>query len=135
MVGVTNVWTFALGAVLIILMPGPNSLYVLTTASRYGIRAGYRGACGVFLGDIVLMSLSAAGVASLIRAQPLALTVVKYAGAGYLAFIGLRMVLIFFGTLLAAQFHRRRKLAAGVTTGAGTLFMGFGAKLATASLG
>lgn len=42
--------------------------------------------------------------------------------------------LIFGGTFLAAHFRRRRKLAAGLTTGVGALFLGFGAKLATATL-
>ena len=42
--------------------------------------------------------------------------------------------LIFGGKFLAGQFRRRRKLAAGVTTGVGALFVGFGIKLATASI-
>ena len=43
-------------------------------------------------------------------------------------------VLIFGGTFLAAQFRRRRRLSAGMTSTVGALFLGFGAKLATASL-
>lgn len=42
-------------------------------------------------------------------------------------------VLIFSGTCLAAQFRRRRRLSAGLTTGAGAVFLGFAAKLATTS--
>lgn len=42
-------------------------------------------------------------------------------------------VLIFSGTYLAAQFRRRRNLSAGLTTGAGAVFLGFAAKLATTS--
>lgn len=42
--------------------------------------------------------------------------------------------LIFGGTFLASHFRRRRKLAAGLTSGVGALFLGFGAKLATATL-
>lgn len=42
--------------------------------------------------------------------------------------------LIFAGTFLAAQFRQRRRLAAGATTGVGMLFLGFGIKLATASV-
>jgi leucine efflux protein len=42
--------------------------------------------------------------------------------------------LIFSGQLLAGQFRRRRRLAAGVSTGVGALFVGFGIKLATASI-
>jgi leucine efflux protein len=92
MLGITNVWTYLVGTVAIILLPGPNSMYVLSVAARRGVRAGYAGACGVFIGDAVLMMLSAAGVASLLRAEPALFMVVKYAGAGYLCWIGFGML-------------------------------------------
>jgi leucine efflux protein len=44
-------------------------------------------------------------------------------------------LLIFSGTFLASQFRRRRRLAAGLTAGVGAVFVGFGVRLATASLG
>jgi leucine efflux protein len=92
MLGITNVWTYLIGTVAIILLPGPNSMYVLSVAARRGVRAGYAGACGVFIGDAVLMTLSAAGVASLLRAEPALFMIVKYAGAGYLCWIGFGML-------------------------------------------
>jgi leucine efflux protein len=92
MLGITDIWTYLLGTVIIILLPGPNSMYVLSIAARRGIRPGYAAACGVFLGDAVIMLLSAAGVASLLRAQPVLFSIVKYAGAGYLCWIALGMV-------------------------------------------
>lgn len=210
--GITDIWTYVLGAFFIILLPGPNSLYVLSYAAQRGVREGYRAAAGVFVGDTVLMVLAAAGAASLLRSNPALFTIVKYAGAGYLAWIGVQMIrgaisawrapaaepaaspveprpfskaltisllnpkailffvsffiqfvdpnygspalsflilgtiiqifsmlylsaLIFGGTFLAAQFRSRRKLSATLTSGVGALFVGFGAKLATASLG
>jgi leucine efflux protein len=90
--GITNVWTYLIGTVAIILLPGPNSMYVLSVAARRGVRYGYAAACGVFIGDAVLMTLSAAGVASLLRAEPALFMVVKYAGAGYLCWIGFGML-------------------------------------------
>lgn len=90
--GITDIWTYVVGAFFIILLPGPNSLYVLTTAAQRGIRQGYRGVMGVFLGDTVLMVLAAAGVASLLKSTPILFNVVKYAGAGYLAWIGFQML-------------------------------------------
>ncbi len=66
-----------LGTVAIVLLPGPNSIFVLTVAGRFGVRAGYRAAAGVWLGDSVLMTLSAAGVASLLQAYPALFLVVK----------------------------------------------------------
>lgn len=90
--GITDFWTFLLGTIFIVLLPGPNSLYVLSVAAQRGVRDGYRGACGVFLGDLILMVLSAGGVASLLKASPALFFVVKYAGAAYLGWIGLQML-------------------------------------------
>ncbi|MFM1980840.1 MAG: hypothetical protein RLZ68_2105, partial [Pseudomonadota bacterium] len=42
--GVTDIWTYALGALGIILLPGPNSLFVLSVATARGIKAGWQGA-------------------------------------------------------------------------------------------
>jgi leucine efflux protein len=110
--GITNIWAYLLGTVAIILLPGPNSMYVLSTAARLGVRSGYAGAVGVFIGDAALMTLSAAGVASLLRAQPALFTIVKYAGAGYLCWIG-------FGMLRRAWRGRRSAATAGPAGGTG----------------
>jgi leucine efflux protein len=90
--GVTDLWTYVVGAIGIILLPGPNSLYVLSVATARGVRAGYQGACGVFVGDVILLSLTALGAASLLRANPAVFLVVKYAGAGYLSWVGLNLI-------------------------------------------
>ncbi|NDZ77168.1 leucine efflux protein LeuE [Streptomyces sp. SID10853] len=92
MLGVTDLPTYLAGLALIILLPGPNSLYVLSVAARRGVRTGYTAAAGVFCGDTVLMTLSAAGVASLLQANPLLFGLVKYAGAGYLTYLAFGMV-------------------------------------------
>ena len=211
--GITDLMTFVLGTIFIVLLPGPNSLYVMTVASRFGVAAGYRGAAGIFIGDLILMVLAATGVASLFQANPALFIALKYAGATYLVFLGVGLLrtavarwrgmeekiaehadigpgrpfqvalaislmnpkailfyvsffiqfvypgyaypalsflilgsvvqalsmlylsaLIFGGTFLAEAFRRRRKLAASATGGIGSLFIGFGAKLAGAGL-
>ena len=86
--GVTDLPTFILGTLFIVLLPGPNSLYVMTVASRHGRAAGYGGAAGIFVGDAVLMTLAATGVASLFQTHPALFLALKYAGAGYLAWLG-----------------------------------------------
>ncbi|MDG4808473.1 leucine efflux protein LeuE [Micromonospora sp. WMMD1120] len=91
--GITDIWTYVLGTVAIILLPGPNSLFVLSTAAKRGVATGYRAAGGVFVGDGVLMILSAAGVASLLKAYPPLFLVIKYAGAAYLGYVGVTMLL------------------------------------------
>ena len=215
--GVTDLATYILGTIFIVLLPGPNSVYVMSIASRLGVAAGYRGACGIFVGDTILMILSATGAASVLKTTPALFMVLKYAGAAYLAWVGLGLLraaltrwrnkaagataeteqapldaahpfrsalvislmnpkailffvsffiqfvdpgyaypalsfailgtivqvcsaaylsaLIFGGAHLAAQFRRRRRLSAAATGGVGGLFIGFGAKLASATLG
>lgn len=215
--GIPDLTTFVIGTIFIVLLPGPNSLYVIALASRRGIAAGYRGACGIFAGDAVLMLLSATGAASLLRSTPALFWVIKLAGAAYLAWIGFCLLrdglhnwreraggerqtestlrlddarpfrkallislmnpkailffvsffvqfvdpgyahpelsflilggivqvcsalylsaLIFGGAGLARHFRARRRLSATATGSVGSLFIGFGAKLASATLG
>lgn len=90
--GITDIATFIAGTIFIVLLPGPNSLYVMSVASRWGVAAGYRGACGIFVGDALLMLLSATGAASLLQTNPLLFMVVKYAGALYLAWMGIGLL-------------------------------------------
>jgi leucine efflux protein len=92
MFGVIDLPTYLAGLVLIVLLPGPNSLYVLSVAARQGVRAGYTAAAGVWCGDTVLMTLSAAGVASLLKANAVLFGIVKYAGAGYLTWLAIGML-------------------------------------------
>lgn len=90
--GVTDLWTYVIGALGIILLPGPNSLFVLSVATARGVKAGYQGAMGVFVGDIVLLICTALGAASLLRSNPALFLVVKYTGAVYLAWVGLNLI-------------------------------------------
>ena len=90
--GITDITTFVLGTIFIVLLPGPNSLYVMTVASRWGVAAGYRGACGIFLGDLILMILSATGAASLLQATPALFLGLRYAGAAYLVWLGIGLL-------------------------------------------
>ncbi|GAA2321538.1 leucine efflux protein LeuE [Streptomyces kunmingensis] len=92
MLGVIDLPTYLAGTVLIVLLPGPNSLYVLSVAARRGVRTGYKAAAGVWCGDTVLMTLSAAGVASLLQANAVLFGIVKYAGAGYLTWLAVGML-------------------------------------------
>ncbi|MFI2262926.1 leucine efflux protein LeuE [Streptomyces tubercidicus] len=92
MLGITDLSTYLVGLALIILLPGPNSLYVVSVAARRGPRVAYRAAAGVLCGDTVLMTLSAGGVASLLQTTPVLFAVVKFAGAGYLTWLAVGML-------------------------------------------
>ncbi|MFE4520402.1 leucine efflux protein LeuE [Kitasatospora sp. NPDC056783] len=109
MLGVNDLATYVLGALVIVLLPGPNSLYVLSVAARKGVRTGYRAAAGVFVGDLTLISLTSLGAASLLKANPAVFAVVKFGGAAYLLWIG-------YGMLRAArELWRERRAAADPT--------------------
>lgn len=90
--GIVNLWTYVAGVVFIILLPGPNSLFVLATGASRGVRAGYSAAFGVFLGDSILMTLTAAGAASVLRLLPMLFLVFKVAGALYLCYLGAHLL-------------------------------------------
>lgn len=92
MFGVDHYATYVLGALLIVLLPGPNSMYVLSVAARKGVRTGYRAAVGVFTGDTTLIVLTSLGAATLLRTTPLVFDAVKALGACYLVFIGWKML-------------------------------------------
>ena len=90
--GITDLTTFVLGTIFIVLLPGPNSVFVLSTASMQGVGAGYRAAAGVFVGDAILMLLASVGAASVLYANPTLFMVLKYAGAAYLTWIGIGLL-------------------------------------------
>lgn len=91
-IGVVDVGTYALGSLLIVLCPGPNSIFVLKTGISSGPRVALSGACGVFLGDTVLMLGTYLGVAAVIAANPGIFFAVKLAGAVYLAYLASRVL-------------------------------------------
>lgn len=83
---------FTLSAALIVLLPGPNSLFVATTAAKVSRRAGWRAALGVFLGDAVLMVLAVLGAGTLLAGGSAFFRVLTLAGGGYLAWLGAGLV-------------------------------------------
>ncbi len=92
MFGITDLGVFVAGTVAIVLLPGPNSLYVLTVATRAGLRMGYAGALGIVTGDLVLMLLTIFGAASVLNAYPHVFHAIKWAGAAYLGWLGLKLL-------------------------------------------
>ena len=77
MFGITDIVTYILGTIFIVILPGPNSLYVMSIASRFGIKTGYIGALGVFTGDLILILCTVLGAASLLHAFPWLFIILK----------------------------------------------------------
>lgn len=93
MLGITDLTTFVIGTIAVVLLPGPNSMYVLTTAAQKGVRRGYMAASGVFVGDSILMLLAVLGAATVFKTAPQVFSVLKLAGGAYLTFLGFKMLL------------------------------------------
>ncbi|HEX5698034.1 MAG TPA: leucine efflux protein LeuE [Rhodoferax sp.] len=113
--GVTDIWTYVIGAFGIILLPGPNSLYVLSVATARGVRAGFQGAYGVFVGDTILLLCTALGAAGVLRTYPAMFMVVKYVGAAYLAWVGFNLL-----RAALAGLRARPEALTAVVTASGT---------------
>lgn len=91
--GITNITAYLIGTVAIILLPGPNSMYVLATAAQQGIKRGYAGAAGVFVGDTIIMVAAVIGAATILREAPQVFVALKIAGALYLSYLGINMLI------------------------------------------
>ncbi|MCU7239099.1 LysE family transporter [Pseudomonas peradeniyensis] len=93
MLGVTDYGAFVIAFLILLAIPGPGNFALITATGKGGIKGGLAATFGVILGDQVLMWLAVAGVATLLAAYPAAFHVVQWAGAAYLAWLGLRMLL------------------------------------------
>jgi len=83
---------FAIVAFIGIATPGPTVLLALTNGSRYGLRRALPGMAGAMLSDIVLIGAVALGLGALLAASEFWFSVVKWLGAGYLAFLGVMLL-------------------------------------------
>lgn len=93
MFGIADFGAFCVAVLVFLALPGPGSFALLTSTGKGGLRAGAAATLGVIVGDQVLMWLAVAGVAALLAAHPAWFRAVQYAGAVYLAWIGLRLLL------------------------------------------
>ena len=84
--------TFLVAALMLNIAPGPDMLYVIGRSVGQGRRAGIVSALGVFVGCWVHILAAAFGIAALLRSSPMAFNLVRYAGAGYLVYLGIRML-------------------------------------------
>ena len=84
---------FLTAALLLAIAPGPGMLYVLARSLAGGKREGVLSALGTFAGGIVHVLAAALGVSIILAKSALAFAAVKYAGAAYLCFLGVRMIL------------------------------------------
>ena len=91
--GIRDYWAFIVAVVVFLAIPGPGNLAIITSTSKGRIWGGLAATFGVIAGDQVLMWAAVAGVAAVLAANPAVFSVVQYAGAAYLAYLGAKMIL------------------------------------------
>jgi len=92
MFGVADYWAFVVAIIVFLAIPGVGNLAIITSTSKGRIVGGLAATLGVIVGDQVLMWLAVAGVAALLTAHPAVFGLVQYAGAIYLAWLGVLMM-------------------------------------------
>lgn len=89
----SNLLLFSAMDLVLCLTPGPAVLLVMSQAMRRGFGPSLRGAGGILAGNTIYFALSATGLGALLIASKTVFQGLKWAGAAYLVFIGLRMIL------------------------------------------
>jgi threonine/homoserine/homoserine lactone efflux protein len=84
---------FGIAALVLLLTPGPAVLYIVTRSVDQGRRAGLVSVAGVHVGTLAHILAAAAGISALLAASATAFGIVKYLGAAYLVYIGVRRLL------------------------------------------
>ncbi|UWQ94778.1 LysE family translocator [Rhodobacteraceae bacterium M385] len=93
--------TFVAATTVLLLIPGPTILLVLSYAISQGRRVAVSTAAGVAVGDLVAMTASLAGLGAVVLASATLFTVLKWAGAVYLVYLGIKMIVSARGADLA----------------------------------
>jgi len=83
---------FVIAALVLLLTPGPAVLYIVTRSVDQGRRAGLVSVLGVHAGTLVHVGAAAAGLSAVLAASATAFSVVKYLGAAYLVYLGIRQL-------------------------------------------
>src|SRR5438094_640437 len=88
-----NFWLFALASFMLNITPGNDMLYVISRSSGQGIKAGIVSALGITCGCLVHLIAAVAGLSAIIAQSAIAFNVVKYLGAAYLIYLGIKTLI------------------------------------------
>ena len=92
MFGISDYGAFVAAFVLLLFLPGPGNLALITSTSQGGMRGGLASVLGLLLGDQVLLWMTVAGVSALLQSYPHLFMALQWVGAAYLAWLGAKMV-------------------------------------------
>ena len=93
MLGIHHYWLFIATAIVLVLTPGQDTFFILGRSLASGRSAGIAAALGITCGSIIHTLLAALGLSALLATSPYAFMAVKFAGAAYLLYIGVRALL------------------------------------------
>jgi Putative threonine efflux protein len=88
--GIINLPLYLISSLLIVIAPGPDFIYVLTRGVSQGEKSGVLSALGISVGLLVHTLLAALGLSAIVRISLTAYNIIKYAGAAYLIYLGLK---------------------------------------------
>src|SRR5262245_60996042 len=103
MLGIHHYWLLITTAIILILTPGQDTFFILGRSLSSGRAAGVAAVLGNTAGGIVHTCLAALGLSALLATSPYAFMAVKFAGAAYLVYLGVRMLLSRANALAAAD--------------------------------
>jgi threonine/homoserine/homoserine lactone efflux protein len=90
MLGIHHYWLFIATAIILVITPGQDTFFILGRSLSGGRSAGIAAALGITAGSVLHTFAAALGLSALLAASPQAFMVVKFAGAAYLIYIGIR---------------------------------------------
>ena len=90
--GAANLWLFVSAALVLLVVPGPAVLYIFARSVEQGRGAGLVSILGIHTATLVHVAAAAFGLSALLASSALAFSVVKYAGAAYLIWLGLKKI-------------------------------------------
>ncbi|MET0678708.1 MAG: LysE family translocator [Bradyrhizobium sp.] len=93
MLGIHQLWLFVLSGLLLNITPGPDTAYIIGRSIQFGWRGGAAAALGISAGCLVHVFGAAIGLSALLMASSAAFSVLKWAGAAYLLFTGVQMLM------------------------------------------
>src|SRR4030081_367045 len=91
MLGIHEFWLFIISGLLLNVTPGPDTAYIVGRSVQLGWRGGAAAVLGIEVGSLVHVFAAAIGLSALLAASSAAFTLVKWAGAAYLCFMGVTM--------------------------------------------
>jgi threonine/homoserine/homoserine lactone efflux protein len=92
MISLQELLTFALAALVLVLTPGPNMIYLISRSITQGRRAGIISLLGVIVGFLFHMTAASLGLTAILLAVPFAYSVIKFCGAAYLLYLAWQAV-------------------------------------------